>query len=74
MNNARRKIKREAIALLSSAMELLTDVVTGEEEAYFNMPESLQCTERGEQMESNIDLLNEYIKAIEEYIEELEYM
>lgn len=74
MNNARRKIKREAIALLSSAMELLVTVGAEEEEAYYNMPEGLQASEKGEQMSDNIDLLNDIVDTIEGYIEELECM
>lgn len=74
MNNARRKIKREAIALLSSAMELLETVASEEEEAYYNMPEGLQASEKGEEMSNNIDTLQDAVSNLEEMIEELEYM
>lgn len=72
MNNARRKIKREAIMLLSSALELLETIADEEEEAYYNMPEGLQASERGEEMSNNIDTLQDAIGYIEEIIEELE--
>lgn len=74
MNNARRKIKREAITLLSSALELLETIADEEEEAYYNMPEGLQASEKGEQMGENVDTLQEAVSNLEEMIEELEYM
>lgn len=74
MNNARRKIKREAIALLSSALELLETVASEEEEAYYNMPDGLQASEKGEEISNNIDTLQDAVDNLETMIEELEYM
>lgn len=64
MNNARRKDLRKLIARLekldfelreiSSALE---NLITEEEEAYDNLPEGIQASERGEQMQEIIDQL-----------------
>lgn len=74
MNNRRRRKLRIAMHGLSTVMVLLTKIAAEEEDSFFNLPEPLQESEMGEQMESNIDLLNQYIEAIEEFLEEMEYM
>ena len=55
MNNIRRKSVKEALNLIEKAREILEEVKDEEQEAYDNLPESLQCGERGEQMQENID-------------------
>ena len=62
MNKLRRKSLAEVIAKLEEldslrqeAMEMLQGVLDEEQEAYDNMPESLQYSERGEQMQEYID-------------------
>ena len=64
MNNARRKDLRKLIAQLEKIdFELreissaLGDLITEEEEAYDNLPEGIQASERGEQMQEIIDQL-----------------
>lgn len=74
MNNARRKIKREAIELLSSALDLLETIAGEEEEAYYNMPEGLQASEKGEEISSNVDYLQDAVSTLEDMIDELECM
>lgn len=74
MNNARRKIKREAIELLSSALDLLETIAGEEEEAYYNMPEGLQASEKGEEISSNVDYLQDAVSNLEDMIDELECM
>lgn len=59
MNKARRKRLAEAAELLEQAKDILEEVKDEEQEAHDNLPESLQNSERGEEMES-------YIAAIEE--------
>lgn len=41
-----------------------------EENAFDNMPESLQCSERGETMEQNIDYFDEVISSLELIIDD----
>ena len=54
MNKARRKEIARAIELMEQAYEILEVVCGDEQQAFDNMPESLQCSERGEDMEANI--------------------
>ena len=65
MNKARRKEIARAIELMEQAREILESVRDEEQEAFDNMPESLQGSERGEAME-------EYIYTLEEAVENLD--
>lgn len=73
MNNIRRKSVKEALNLIEKAREILEEVKDEEQEAYDNLPESLQCGERGEQMQENIDNIEDYLSYLEE-TENLEEM
>ena len=62
MNKARRARLQEVIAKLEEldslrceAMELLSEVIDEEQEAYDNLPEPIQGSEKGEQMQEYID-------------------
>ena len=61
MNKARRKEIARAIELMDEAREILEAVKDEEQEAFDNMPESLQCSERGEAMEGYIGTLEEVV-------------
>ena len=70
MNRERRKAILRAIANIES---ILQDILSDEQEAYDNMPESLQESENGlisaeaqENLESAIDALEEAISYLEE--------
>ena len=65
MNKARRKEIARAIELIEQACEILEAVRDEEQEAFDNMPENLQGSERGEAMEG-------YIGAIEEIMDYLD--
>lgn len=65
MNKVRRKEIAKAIELLEQAREILESVRDDEQEAFDNMPESLQGSERGEAMEEYIYTLEEAIEAID---------
>ena len=65
MNKLRRKQIAEAIILIEKAMDILEKVKDDEQEAFDNMPESLQGSERGETME-------EYIYTLETFFDELD--
>ncbi len=65
MNKVRRKEIAKAIELLEQAREILESVRDDEQEAFDNMPESLQGSERGEAMEEYIYTLEETIEAID---------
>lgn len=59
MNKARRKKLGEAFDLVNSAKEILEDVREEEQEAYENLPESLQNSGKGEEMQNYIEMLEE---------------
>lgn len=72
MNKPRRKELAEAVELLRRAMDIIESVSEQEQEAYDNMPEGLQESERGEQMSEYIDTLEEARYEVEEMIDSLD--
>lgn len=68
MNKARREKIKNAIDLIQQANEILAEVGDEEDEAFDNMPESLQESERGEQMKEYIDMIDEANEAIDDLI------
>lgn len=66
MNKQRRKELEKAVALLAEAREIIEACMDEEQEAFDNMPESIQESERGEQMEEYIYNMETAIDAIEE--------
>ncbi len=71
MNNARRKLLKQAIELLDKADELILEVLDDERDSYDNLPEMLQSSERGEKISSNIDKLQNIYEEIDTYSTEL---
>lgn len=67
MNKIRRKRLDEAHSLLLQAVEIIREVQEEEQGAYDNMPEGLQESERGEQMQEYADSLGEIVDGVEEY-------
>lgn len=69
MNNIRRKqldLIIERIAALIADVEFLVE----EEQSYFdNMPEGIQCSEKGNRAEENINNLDMAVTSFEEVIE-----
>ena len=66
MNKQRRKRLSEATELLGAALSIIEEVKAEEEEAFDNLPEGIQCGERGEQMEEYISILDDVYGSIEE--------
>ena len=71
MNNARRKLLKQAMELLDKADELILEVLDDERDSYVNLPEMLQASERGEKISSNIDKLQNIYEEIDTYSTEL---
>ena len=71
MNNARRKLLKQAMELLDKADELILEVLDDERDSYDNLPEMLQSSERGEKILSNIDKLQNIYEEIDTYSTEL---
>lgn len=69
MNEKRRKRLREAIGHLDRARDIVQDCGMEEREAYENLPETIQWSERGERMEEIADSLDEAVGIIEEAID-----
>lgn len=72
MNKARRKELSKAINMLYEAINIIGSVIMEEEEAYDNLPESFQDSEKGETMQEYIDTMSEAYYDIEVYITQLE--
>lgn len=71
MNDARRKELQKAIDLLGEAMAIIDCAKDEEEDAYYNLPESLQDSERGDKMYENVEKMDDMVDAINETIDDL---
>ncbi len=69
MNKERRKLLDEVQDRLLEVQEQLEHIIGEEEEAFYNLPESLQGSERGQRMEEIIDSLNEVNGNLDDAIE-----
>lgn len=58
--------------MLEEAKEIIDGVTEEEQEAFDNMPESLQCSERGYMTQDNVDNLEEIAQGMDSYIYEIE--
>ena len=65
MNNKRRTKLKKADKLLDEALSLVSLVLQEEEDSLDNIPESLQDTERYEQMETAVDYLGDCVEQID---------
>lgn len=72
MNKQRRKRITEAIELLEQAQQIIEEVKDEEQEAYDNLPEGLQCGERGEAMKEAVNNLEESYDSVGDIIDTLE--
>ena len=74
MNNKRRKTIALVINSLENLSADLEDVAQEESDAYENMPESLQQSDRGSIIEDNIYNLEDCISQINDVIDNLSSM
>lgn len=74
MNAQRRKNLKKAIELLEAARSIIEYSKDEEQESFDNLPEGIQCSERGETMEENIYNMDEILDNISDMVEELEAM
>jgi len=72
MKENRLEILKECQAAIQEAYDKLNDVREEEEEAYDNLPEGLQCSERGDLMQDAIDNLDEAVSSLDEVISNLD--
>ena len=71
MNKARRKRLENVVEVLTAQMEELEYIKDEEQEAFDNLPEGIQCSEKGETMEENIDDLDSVISDLENVIDSI---
>lgn len=72
MNADRRKQLDNAIKLLESAKKIIEDVQSQEQEAFANLSENLQQSERGSVMEAVAEALSNCASNLEDAISELQ--
>lgn len=72
MNKPRRAALAKAAELLREAYAIIEEAYEDEQNAYDNMPESLQYSERGEQMEEYIYDLETALEVLDETASRLE--
>jgi hypothetical protein len=72
MNQQRRKAINEILSNLEAQSELLAELLAEEQEAYDNMPEGLQMSEKGEAMEGGIQVLEGVHSTLESIIGDLQ--
>ena len=78
MNNQRRKdirnaieLMNEAVAALENAKLILETASEEEREAYENLPESIQESERGSKMYENCDTIDNVVDSIDTQVSEI---
>lgn len=59
-------MNKERRRRLSGICNMLEELISEEQEAFDNLPESLQCSEKGESMEQNMDAIGDALGALEE--------
>lgn len=73
MNAKRRKELEKVIELIEDAKNKLEALKDEEQEAFDNMPESLQYSEKGERMEEIISNLDDSLSDLESTIENITF-
>ena len=71
MNNTRRKQLRKAIELMETVSSIIEEMRDEEQECFDNMPEGIQVSERGEQIETNAYDLDEAYESLAEIIDNI---
>ena len=71
MNNARRKEKEKITADLEAIKERIEALQEEEQDAFDNLPESIQYGERGDKMQSAIDNLEYAADNIQDCLDNL---
>lgn len=72
MNKERRAKLKKLEPVFDMITEVIEQVQVEEQDAFDNMPEGLQCSDRGCQMEENIDLLEEILDQLDDIWDKLE--
>ena len=73
MNNVRRKELKAILEEIEEIKSRLENVLLDEEEAFDNIPENLQGTERYEKAEETVEYLADAVDNLDEAISSIEY-
>lgn len=71
MNKARRKMLQDIVDALDEQKSSIETVQEEEQDAYDNLPEGIQCSERGETMENNVSEMEGIASELEDLIERI---
>ena len=71
MNKPRRKELERALELIGRARDIIEACRDDEQDALWNLSESFQESERGEQMQEYIDSMDDSITGIDDAVESL---
>lgn len=72
MNNTRRSQITDVMENLSSLQTSIEELLEEEQEAFDNLPDGIQDSERGEAIQAAIDKLEEAVSNCEELLNNLE--
>lgn len=72
MNKARRNTIDNVLMQLGELRDIVDDLYSQEEEAFYNLPEGLQVSDRGAAMEEAYGNLSDAVDSINSAIESLE--
>lgn len=72
MNKSRRAELKKALSFLGQARDIIEYCRDEEQDAYWNLPESLQESERGESMSECIDSMDEAVSSIDDCVASLD--
>jgi NifU-like protein involved in Fe-S cluster formation len=71
MNEERRKSLTRALDLIEDARNIVDEIKGEEEEAFENLPESMQSGDKGEKAQAAIEALSEAYDALDNAIEHI---
>lgn len=74
MNAQRRKELRNIQEELENIVERLQCLIDEEQTAFDNLPESIQGSEKGEEMEENISILEDISNKVDDASSDIAYM
>jgi predicted RNase H-like HicB family nuclease len=74
MNKTRREQIQKIIVQVENVKSMLELILEDEQFSFDNIPENLQCSQRGEESQEAIDNLEGAIENLEETIEQLQYI
>jgi len=72
MNKQRREKIKECRSMIEDVRDMLDDIQSDEQMAFDNLPENLQYSLRGEEMEEAIDYIGNAVDYLDNAVDELD--